>query len=204
MRISGGLKTLYWILFSVVLHLLAWGSVSLTSRTFTPVSENIVDLTVLELPAGLPETHSTSTPRPAKVPRIRQNENVPDLNSSTSANDSSTSESGESTAVGGLGGDSETVSWSELTRLPKVHKEVQAQYPEEAKKARVDGPVHAELVIGRDGKVRHVHLLQGPGHGLNESALNALRQFEFHPAFKGNESVAVKIRYTYRFKLDIN
>lgn len=198
---SGGLKTLYWTLFSVALHLLAWGAVNLTPRSFTSKSEDVLDLTVLELPAGSPQPAAPVAARPkassANTPKLSPSVNA-------SSDNDSTPESQDTPSAAGLGGDAETVSWNEITRLPKVHKEVKAQYPEEAKKAGVDGPVHAELVIGRDGKVRHVHILQGPGHGLNESAINALRQFEFQPAFKGNESVAVKIRYTYRFKLDIN
>ena len=81
---------------------------------------------------------------------------------------------------------------------------MKASYPEEAKKARVDGPVNLEVLIDRKGVVREVKVLSGPGFGLNESAIEALKQFEFQPARRGDEPVAVKIRYTYRFKLGVN
>ncbi|WP_374029333.1 energy transducer TonB [Bdellovibrio bacteriovorus] len=81
---------------------------------------------------------------------------------------------------------------------------MKASYPEEAKKAGIDGPVILEVLIDSRGKVKDVQLVSGPGHGLNESAISALKQFEFLPAQKGADPVSVKIRYTYRFKLGVN
>lgn len=114
--------------------------------------------------------------------------------------------SGSATNSGaeGLGAGEEAVGWSQVTRLPKVLKEVKATYPEEAKQARIDGPVNLEILIDRTGKVREVKMLNGPGYGLDESAIAAVKQFEFQPAQKGSDAVAVKIRYTYRFKLGVN
>ncbi|NUN07027.1 MAG: energy transducer TonB [Bdellovibrio sp.] len=83
-------------------------------------------------------------------------------------------------------------------------REVKATYPLEAKKAGIAGPVVLDILVDSVGKVRDIHVVSGPGFGLNESAVEALRKFEFRPALKGANSVAVKIRYTYRFKLDVN
>ncbi len=85
-----------------------------------------------------------------------------------------------------------------------MSKEFKAAYPDEAKKAGVDGPVILEILIDRTGHVQDVLIIKGPGYGLNESALEAIKKFEFKPAFKGSDAVAVKIRYTYRFKLGVN
>lgn len=119
--------------------------------------------------------------------------------SESSAEEATTGTSGED----GMGS-GEAVGWNQVTRLPRVAKEVKATYPEEAKQARIDGPVSLEILIDRTGKVRDVKMLNGPGYGLNESAIEAVKQFEFQPALRGSESVAVKIRYTYRFKLGVN
>ena len=45
-------------------------------------------------------------------------------------------------------------------------------------------------------------LIKGPGFGLNEAALEVAQKFEFVPGRVGDKSVAVKIRYTYRFILE--
>lgn len=91
-----------------------------------------------------------------------------------------------------------------LTRLPKIKSEVKAEYPQQAKEAGISGPVVLEVIIGQDGRVKAAKVLRGPGYGLEEAALQAIAQFEFQPAFKDKEPVAVKIQYTYRFKLDIH
>jgi protein TonB len=89
-----------------------------------------------------------------------------------------------------------------VSQMPKLKSEVRIAYPAEAKKAGIEGPVVMDLIIDEQGKVRKVDLIRGPGFGLNEAAVEAIRQFEFQPAKVGDQSVAVKIRYTYRFVLE--
>lgn len=202
------MKLKLWILLSVVLHLLAVTALQWGASPDSPDLGTVVDLTVTS-PAGIsgpPPGPPAAASRPAPtVPSVSaKNETQETTPTATSTDDSTGTASTEGLAEGG-GGDSTTpVGFSEITRLPKVKREFKAQYPEEAKKAAVDGPVILEILIDREGKVRQVQVLSGPGHGLNESAVEALKKFEFQPAFKGEESVAVKIRYTYRFKLEVN
>lgn len=89
-----------------------------------------------------------------------------------------------------------------VTSMPVLVSEVRIPYPEEAKKAGIEGPVIMELLIDALGKVRQVNLIKGPGFGLNEAALAAINSFQFRPARIKDQSVAVKIRYTYRFVLE--
>lgn len=88
-----------------------------------------------------------------------------------------------------------------ITKMPKIKKEVRAPYPEEAKKNGIEGPVLMDVLIDATGKVREVNILSGPGYGLEEAAEAALKQFEFAPAQIKDQSVAVKIKYKYTFKL---
>jgi protein TonB len=85
--------------------------------------------------------------------------------------------------------------------MPVVLKEVRAIYPELAREKGIEGAVILEVLVDQQGKVRNVKLIQGPGFGLNEAALQALWQFEFRPATTIEGHVAVIIRYTYRFSL---
>lgn len=192
------------ILFSIVLHLLALGTLSLSTPSSQTEIGEIVDLTVVSPTTALAPANKVVSPKMAALPpqASPSSATTATASSENSADQTSSENSGGSES---FGDDSlPVVGWSEITRLPKVKREVKAQYPAEAKTAGVDGPVLLEILIDREGQVRQVKVISGPGHGLNESAVAALKNFEFQPAFKGKESVAVKIRYTYRFKLEVN
>lgn len=90
-----------------------------------------------------------------------------------------------------------------VTSQPALLKDIKIPYPEEAKKAGIEGPVVMNLLIDKNGKVRDVKLVKGPGFGLNEAAEKAVLDFVFRPAKVNDQSVAVLIRYTYRFVLEI-
>ncbi|KHD87389.1 MAG: energy transducer TonB [Bdellovibrio sp. ArHS] len=188
------------------MHLLAvtalhWGATSMPAE---PVE--IVDLTVMDLPGAgaTPKEVTPLTPTPRPPSPTPQTSSTDEPTKPAVATPSALEADSSPTSTAGSEFSGGTASYGEITRFPKVKKEIKAQYPEEAKKAGVDGPVVLEIIIDKAGQVRDVKLVSGPGHGLNESAIEALRKFEFQPAFKGEESVAVKIRYTYRFKLEVN
>lgn len=88
-----------------------------------------------------------------------------------------------------------------VSSMPSLKSEFRIPYPEEAKKAGVEGPVVMELLIDETGVVRQVNVVTGPGYGLNEAAVEAAKKFRFSPAMMDQKPVAVKIRYTYRFVL---
>lgn len=89
-----------------------------------------------------------------------------------------------------------------VSSMPQLLSEMRIPYPEEAKKAGIEGPVVMELLIDDQGSVRQVSLIKGPGFGLNEAALAAIKNFKFRPARIQDQAVAVKIKYTYRFVLE--
>lgn len=89
-----------------------------------------------------------------------------------------------------------------VTAMPILESEFRIPYPPEATKARVQGRVVMDLLIDAEGKVREVSLVEGPGYGLNEAALRAIRNFKFRPAKIQDRVVAVKIRYAYNFVLE--
>jgi protein TonB len=89
-----------------------------------------------------------------------------------------------------------------VSEMPRLKSEYRIPYPAEAKKNAIQGAVVMDLLIDSDGVVREAKLLQGPGFGLNEAALEAVRKFEFLPARQGDNKVAVRIRYSYRFVLE--
>ena len=89
-----------------------------------------------------------------------------------------------------------------VSEMPQLESEFRVPYPPEARKANIQGAVIMDLLIDAKGGVREVRFVQGPGFGLNEAALEAASKFRFRPAKIGSQSVAVRIRYSYRFVLE--
>lgn len=89
-----------------------------------------------------------------------------------------------------------------VSSMPVLQSEVRLPYPAEAKAKGIEGPVVMDVLIDSEGKVREAKLVSGPGGGLNEAALEAIRNFRFKPAQASGQAVAVRIRYTYRFVLE--
>ena len=84
---------------------------------------------------------------------------------------------------------------------PRVVREVRADYTEEARQRGVAGDVVLEIVVRRDGTVGDVKILQGLGSGLNERAVQAVRQWRFAPATRQGQPVDVIVEVAVEFKL---
>jgi len=89
-----------------------------------------------------------------------------------------------------------------VSSMPAVLSEIRIPYPPEARKQGVEGPVVMDLLIDAEGKLRDLRLISGPAESLNQAALQAVRNFRFRAARVGDKSVAVRIRYVYRFVLE--
>jgi protein TonB len=85
---------------------------------------------------------------------------------------------------------------------PEVIGDVKIPYPEEAKRADVEGPVRLKITVDFEGHVTEVIVMSGPGYGLDAAAAAALKKFKFRPAMKNGEAVSTTFVYTYRFQLD--
>jgi protein TonB len=89
-----------------------------------------------------------------------------------------------------------------VSEMPTLLNEVRVPYPEEARKKRIEGVVIMDILVDAQGRVRQAVLVSGPGEGLNEAALQAIKSFQFKPARVEQQPVAVRIRYAYRFLLE--
>jgi periplasmic protein TonB len=58
----------------------------------------------------------------------------------------------------------------------------QPGYTEEARKAKLQGRLLLQVLVGADGRTGRVRVLQGLGMGLDESAVAAVRSWKFSPA----------------------
>jgi len=82
----------------------------------------------------------------------------------------------------------------------KIH-EVAPQYTEEARKARIQGSVILQAIIGKGGDVERVEVLKGLPIGLSEAAVEAIKQWRFEPATLDGKPVRVYFNLTINFRL---
>ncbi len=84
---------------------------------------------------------------------------------------------------------------------PKAIYAPDPEYSEEARKVKHMGTVVLWLVVGPDGKPRDIRVLRTLGLGLDEKAIEAVKNWRFEPAMKDGKPVAVQINVEVNFHL---
>jgi protein TonB len=87
-----------------------------------------------------------------------------------------------------------------IEELPEAVTRVAPEYPDLARDANVDGTVLVQALVGRDGRVRDVRVVQSIPM-LDEAAVAAVRKWVFKPALANNKPVAVWVAVPVRFTL---
>jgi TonB family protein len=87
-------------------------------------------------------------------------------------------------------------------KAPVIISKVEPIYSEEARKARVSGIVIVECLIDKSGNVTDVNVLKPLPFGLDQAAVDAVKQWKFKPAVMNGEPVNVVFNLTVNFKLD--
>ena len=82
----------------------------------------------------------------------------------------------------------------------KLVQRVNPAYPPEAKKARIFGAVLLDVVIGKDGQPESIRVAKGP-HELQESAIDAVRQWRWQPYLLNGEPIEVNTTITVVYTL---
>jgi protein TonB len=80
-------------------------------------------------------------------------------------------------------------------------REVKPIYTEEGRQRAVEGDVVLEVVVRADGRVGAVRLVQGLGAGLDQRAIEAVRQWAFTPARRLGTPVDVLVEVAVEFRL---
>lgn len=74
-------------------------------------------------------------------------------------------------------------------------------YPEIAKRAGVEGKVYVLAFVNEQGDVTKADIIKGLGAGLDEAALNAVKQTKFKPGKQRGKPVKVQVSIPIVFKL---
>ena len=75
-------------------------------------------------------------------------------------------------------------------------------YSDEARKAKYQGTVVLQVIISPDGRASSINVVKGPGLGLEDKAIEAVRTWRFKPALgPGGKPVPVSVLVEVTFRL---
>ena len=84
---------------------------------------------------------------------------------------------------------------------PELVFKVDPEYSEQARKSKYQGTVVLNLIVQKDGSVRDIRVMTPLGMGLDEKAIEAVRQWRFRPGQKGGAPVDVSAVIEVTFRL---
>ncbi len=84
---------------------------------------------------------------------------------------------------------------------PKATYSPDPTYSAEAYRARLQGRVRMAVVVTADGRIGDIQVVKSLGMGLDEQAVQAVRQWRFEPATLDGKPVAVKANIEVNFRL---
>jgi protein TonB len=84
---------------------------------------------------------------------------------------------------------------------PVLIFQVEPEFSEEARKAKVAGNVLVNLWVDTNGNPSHVRVIRGVGMGLDEKAVEAVRQYKFKPAMENGKPVLVELNVEVNFQI---
>jgi TonB family protein len=85
---------------------------------------------------------------------------------------------------------------------PQVIHSVEAEFSDEARRAKYQGICLIALIVDTQGNPQNIHVIRALGMGLDEKAMEAIRQYRFRPAMKdGRTPVPVMITIEVDFRL---
>ncbi len=90
---------------------------------------------------------------------------------------------------------------TEDVQKPVKISDVQPQYTEIAREARIQGIVILQTIINKEGLIENVKVLKGLPLGLSEAAVSAVEQWKYQPATLDGKPVAVYFNLTIHFRL---
>src|SRR5262245_55837232 len=100
---------------------------------------------------------------------------------------------------GGVGGGVFRVGGG-VTAPSLLHK-IEPEYSEEARKAKYQGTVLLYIEVDTSGRATNIKVARSLGLGLDEKAVEAVRQWKFKPGYKDGKPVTVAATIEVKFRL---
>jgi len=84
---------------------------------------------------------------------------------------------------------------------PEVIFQVDPEFSEEARKAKFSGDLYVSVIVDEQGRPTHVRVVRAIGMGLDEKAIEAVKQYKFKPAMLHGKPVKVAVDVNVRFQI---
>jgi len=86
---------------------------------------------------------------------------------------------------------------------PVLVNKVEAEFSDEARRAKYEGTVVVSLIVDANGNPQNVHVVRHLGMGLDEKAIEAVQKYKFKPSIdqKTHQPVPVPVNVEVRFRL---
>jgi TonB family protein len=84
---------------------------------------------------------------------------------------------------------------------PEFSDQAKMRAKTEGKDSKFEGQVLVQLIVNANGQPENVHFVHGVGMGLDEKAVEAVRQYRFRPAMENGNPVPVLLNVQVNFKL---
>src|SRR5215213_5386232 len=85
---------------------------------------------------------------------------------------------------------------AEADEAPQING-VDIDYPDAARKNGVEGTLKASLILGENGKVRDIKILQTLPHGVEAAVTKGLQNLYFKPAKLNGQPVAIPMEFDF-------
>jgi TonB family protein len=79
------------------------------------------------------------------------------------------------------------------THRPWTIYQVEPEFPEDGRRAKISGSVLLSLTVGTDGRAHDIEVKKSLGHGFDEKAVLAVQQWVFEPAAENGKAVSAQI-----------
>lgn len=109
---------------------------------------------------------------------------------------------GPAVGAGQGSGEPDGMRLADVDVKPRITRQVEPAYPEEARRQGVEGRVVARLLVTARGSVARLHIVAAKPSGIFEQAvLDAVGKWRFHPARYQGRDVAAWVMLPIRFDL---
>jgi TonB family protein len=86
---------------------------------------------------------------------------------------------------------------------PEIIYKVEAEFSDEARRAKYQGICTVTLVVDSQGNPQNPHVTQALGMGLDEKAIEAIKQYKFKPAYDKDKKKAVAVMVSIQINFHI-
>jgi protein TonB len=84
---------------------------------------------------------------------------------------------------------------------PKLIYAVDPEFSDEARRQKYQGVVVLSIIVDAQGNPQRIRVIRPLGMGLDEKAVEAVKQYKFKPAMEGSKAVPVEINIEVNFQL---